>query len=848
MGLASSSDKERKSGKRYFDDRYEITAIAGRGSRSVVYAANRRVIAGSGAAGDSKVAIKVLLGDANSPAIKERLRTEGLIVRSCEHPGVVRLFDFRASDGFCYLLFEYAELGDLTTFTKHTGGRLEPESAQTFLRQGLEALQAIHERKILHRDIKPANLLVTDANTLKIADFGVAALPGDTATGSDIIAAIATINYCSPEILQDLPCSPQSDLYSLALSIYEATTGVYPFGADPANLGLRMSAVIIPPIQLIPQVTREFSDTILALLSPSPEQRPRTAAEGLAILAGDIRPKITGESTVTLPSSTPADTISEVTAAPLTTATPLGTGSAQRKRVLNTEELPESTTEFVVDSANKVVESEGATSGKTVSAHDLTSTASRGEGASASETLLEGGKREVNLSPEELDAARSDTAFIPSSVLESIRNEVGGIAPSDTSNPATAAQASSHSSSNRSSFDQPSQFLREEESAPSGHSPKDKMLGQRDGVEQYGTDQHDAVQVRADAGHHQESENLQDHADADIANGYNRLSDPSSDQYGDDQEALSSEDFEDESYITDDDSQDEGYGSQEYDDEEYYNQEHSSDESEEDDGLNGWLSRRGRRNDAPIESEEDDEDRANFMTHTRARQNRVLKTLLILGLTLPILYSIIPTSLESLTSLLPSQVGSLLGLDSTQTVPAAESKGTDSAASEIGSSGKIGDATSEAAGAPSAIVPNSSGAKEAKSPETSQAADTSGGVATSATAANILPRYTGEALTFPALPQGVFKGTINNISGRDKAELTFISFPDRKQVVVAIGIEGWTPKTVELANAKDDLKVPLNGHILRFTLDKGANKSFLKGPVYDLTTGGKGRWEVSPVK
>lgn len=217
-----------KSAKRkVFDQRYEIISIVGRGAESVVYQA--RHLSGTGQA----VALKVLVKKNDSTNLPDRLRKEALTLVSCRTKYVVRLDDFHSVDDICYLSMEYAPKGDLVRYAKELGGRVPVNQAMIFLKQCLEALDFIHATGVLHRDIKPENILVVSESEIRMADFGLALLPGDDSHIEELKQGVGTLAYLPPETIDGLAFDARSDLYALGVSFIEILIGENPFAGLP---------------------------------------------------------------------------------------------------------------------------------------------------------------------------------------------------------------------------------------------------------------------------------------------------------------------------------------------------------------------------------------------------------------------------------------------------------------------------------------------------------------------------------------------------------------------------------------------------------------------------------------
>lgn len=261
--------------KKIFDDRYEILTIIGRGSQSVVYQA-RNVVEGG-----PDIALKVLVNKKASVSTSERLRKEALAMVSCNHRYVIRLDDFHSIGDVSYLSMELAPEGDLRKYIQKLGGSIAGDVAERFFLQMAEALDYIHKVGIIHRDVKPDNILILNEKELRLGDFGIALLPGETTSTEDAQLGVGTMDYLSPEILEGKKFSTVSDLYSLAISFYEVITGSTPFSDAPLmqQLDARRQGQVKPVHTVRQDIPKYFSEALIKMLQYDPSARFQTAAQ-----------------------------------------------------------------------------------------------------------------------------------------------------------------------------------------------------------------------------------------------------------------------------------------------------------------------------------------------------------------------------------------------------------------------------------------------------------------------------------------------------------------------------------------------------------------------------------------
>lgn len=207
----------------------EISECIGRGAMGIVYKARQPHL-------DRLVALKILAPNLSSdPAFPERFSREARALAKLSHPNIVGIHDFGESGGFYYLLMEYVDGVNLRQAM--SASRFTAAQALSVIPKLCSAIQFAHDHDILHRDIKPENILLDTAGRIKIADFGIARLIGDTpdqlnltATGS----ALGSGAYMAPEQIEDpRNIDHRADIYSLGVVFYEMLTGGLPLGRFP---------------------------------------------------------------------------------------------------------------------------------------------------------------------------------------------------------------------------------------------------------------------------------------------------------------------------------------------------------------------------------------------------------------------------------------------------------------------------------------------------------------------------------------------------------------------------------------------------------------------------------------
>jgi serine/threonine protein kinase/tetratricopeptide (TPR) repeat protein len=207
---------------------FRILREIGRGGMGVVYLAEDTRLG-------RYVALKALppyLGV--GPEAKRRFEVEARAVSALDHPNIATLHAIDESEeGEIYMVFAFY---DGETLEARIARRPLPPADALEIATGIaEGLGAAHRSRIIHRDVKPSNVLLTEAGGIKLLDFGVAKVAGETLTGEGV--RLGTLAYMSPEHAKAGALDARTDLWSLGVVLYEMLTGVRPFpGDDPASL------------------------------------------------------------------------------------------------------------------------------------------------------------------------------------------------------------------------------------------------------------------------------------------------------------------------------------------------------------------------------------------------------------------------------------------------------------------------------------------------------------------------------------------------------------------------------------------------------------------------------------
>jgi len=204
----------------------------------------------------------------------DAIRHEAEILSALDHPGIVRLKNWRAEPEAAFLILDFVNGPDLEAFIARQGGRLSATALLDLLLKLADGVAAIHAGGFVHRDLKPANIVVGDNDTPVIVDFGAAAAVAERDVPSS--TSLVTDGYAAPEqYLSDEAEGPWTDIYALGAVAYRALTGKPPPPA-PARLSGEVMASAADAPGDYPEALRRAIDGALAV---EPGDRPQTIAE-----------------------------------------------------------------------------------------------------------------------------------------------------------------------------------------------------------------------------------------------------------------------------------------------------------------------------------------------------------------------------------------------------------------------------------------------------------------------------------------------------------------------------------------------------------------------------------------
>lgn len=271
-------------------EHYEITDVLGQGGMSVVYRARHKMT-------EQEVALKILPPElAAHSQVKTRFLEEARALAQLDHPNIVHLYNFGQDQG-CLVLAMQLVAGHTWERLILTRGKLDWQTSASIAIDVLKALELAHARGVIHRDMKPSNVLVRADGSALVMDFGIAKMTTSTrltATGQ----TMGTVRYMSPEQVRGQEVDVRTDLYSLAVTMYESLSGETPFDGE-SHFEIMTQHLTTPPPPLADRgvtVPPKLEEAIFAALRKNPAQRPASARQMRAQLeevraaAGHNRP------------------------------------------------------------------------------------------------------------------------------------------------------------------------------------------------------------------------------------------------------------------------------------------------------------------------------------------------------------------------------------------------------------------------------------------------------------------------------------------------------------------------------------------------------------------------------
>jgi len=269
------------------NNRYQILNTVSSGGMAVIYRARDLSL-------DRVIALKILKKELSKEEdFREQFSIEAKATARLSHVNIVATYDFGLYGDRLYIAMEFIEgsiLKDLIT-----NEQINFDKRIDYIKQACLGLAFAHQNKIVHCDIKPQNMLVSNDNLLKLTDFGIAHMLDTISRENQKEEIWGSPFYIAPEIARGDPPTPQSDVYSMGIVMYELLTGQLPFSGDEVLTLIEKHQDETPtaPININSEIPPEINAIILKALQKQPKNRFLDATELLnAIQNVNIEPII----------------------------------------------------------------------------------------------------------------------------------------------------------------------------------------------------------------------------------------------------------------------------------------------------------------------------------------------------------------------------------------------------------------------------------------------------------------------------------------------------------------------------------------------------------------------------
>jgi eukaryotic-like serine/threonine-protein kinase len=275
--------------------RYRIVSPIGRGGMGEMFLAARTGPAGF----HREVALKRMRGDVANPDALARFLREARVAAKLNHPNIVGVHDLGILEGGWYIAMDYVPGVSAAQLLSRAQQAREVLAVPLVLTIGVAVCRGLayaHDQGVVHRDVSADNIMIAFTGDVKIIDFGIAAInesvpapaphhgPADVTQAGTFIGKTA---YAAPERLFGSPASPQSDLFSLGVVLYELLAGRRPFeGASAEDVSFHIAHSEYPPLR---ERRGDVPAALEVIIERALARRPETRIGSAHELAGQLQ-------------------------------------------------------------------------------------------------------------------------------------------------------------------------------------------------------------------------------------------------------------------------------------------------------------------------------------------------------------------------------------------------------------------------------------------------------------------------------------------------------------------------------------------------------------------------------
>ena len=251
------------------NESYDIQEQIGKGKFAIVYKGIHKTT-------DRVVAIKILNKQDMTTMDLELVKTEMDVLKICQHPYIIKLYDIHENEENIYLIMEYCQGSDLFTYIEKRGYKLEEKKACEIIHKLCAAVYYLHSYGIVHRDLKPENIIMTDHTDnadIRLLDFGLSKILGPTEKCTE---PFGTISYVAPEVLKQKYYGREVDIWSIGIITYLLLCGCLPFDDEKSEKEI-VRQTIEDPVPYYPKLWKKLSEEaksfVEGCLKKNPEER-----------------------------------------------------------------------------------------------------------------------------------------------------------------------------------------------------------------------------------------------------------------------------------------------------------------------------------------------------------------------------------------------------------------------------------------------------------------------------------------------------------------------------------------------------------------------------------------------
>ncbi len=223
-----------------------------------------------------KFALKILCKKNMDLNDLDLVRTEIEILKICQHPNIIKLYETFENSEYFYIIMEYCSGSDLFSYIEKSKFKLSEKKACEIIFKLCRALYYIHSYGIIHRDLKPENILMTDNSSkadIRILDFGLSKILGPDETCNE---PYGTLSYCAPEVIKGENYNKQADLFSIGVITYLLLCGQLPFNHKDSEKEIARLTIYEEPTfksKVWKNISSEAIDFIKGMIRKNPKDR-----------------------------------------------------------------------------------------------------------------------------------------------------------------------------------------------------------------------------------------------------------------------------------------------------------------------------------------------------------------------------------------------------------------------------------------------------------------------------------------------------------------------------------------------------------------------------------------------